>query len=100
MCNPDHIVQATPPTPHLATPAPAAVPQTVVAGPPTQRFWLVTEKAAPGMSQYDIDLFINSKWVRKFMDKEEQVVMEITKYLQAGPNKVSFVAKKNLGNAR
>ncbi len=76
-------------------PVPAAVPSVV-----TQRYWLVTEKAAPGMSQYDIDLFINSKFVRKFLDDEEHVVMEVTKYLVPGQNKLVFVAKKNLASAR
>ncbi|MBI3179430.1 MAG: hypothetical protein HYZ27_07190 [Deltaproteobacteria bacterium] len=78
----------------------AAPPSTAGGGPPSRRYWLVTEKAAPGMTQYDIDLFINAKWVRKFLDKEEQVVMEITKHLQAGRNKVSFIAKKNVGDVR
>lgn len=81
------------------TAAPAA-PTAPAGGPPSRRYWLVTEKAAPGMAQYDIDLFINSKWVRKFLDKEEHVVMEITKYLRAGPNTVQFVARKNVGSAR
>jgi len=79
------------------TPKPAPV---AVGGKPTHRYWLVTEKAAPGMTQYDIDLFINQKWIRKFLDQEEHVVMEITKYLRTGKNKLHFVAKKNIGTAR
>lgn len=67
---------------------------------PTRRYWLVTEKAAPGMAQYDIDLFVNSKWVRRFLDREDHVVMEITKHFVTGQNTVHLVAKKNLGNAR
>ncbi|OGQ90530.1 MAG: hypothetical protein A2289_08425 [Deltaproteobacteria bacterium RIFOXYA12_FULL_58_15] len=85
------------PTPTAATPAAADVGPS---GPATRRYWLVTEKSAPGMSQYDIDMFINSKWVRKFRDQEQQVVMEVSKYLQAGKNKIHFVAKKDLGTAR
>ncbi len=77
------------------TPAPEAP-----AGPPTRRYWLVTEKAAPGMAQYDIDLFVNAKWVRKFLDAEEHVILELTSYLRTGKNKVHFVAKKNVGSAR
>jgi hypothetical protein len=68
--------------------------------PPTRRYWLVTEKAAPGMSQYDIDLFVNAKWVRKFLDQEEHVVLEITQFLKTGKNKLHFVAKKDIGTAR
>ena len=66
----------------------------------TQRYWVVTEKAAPGMAQYDIDLFINSKFVRKLLDDEEQVVLEITKFLQPGDNKVVLIAKKNIKGTR
>lgn len=66
--------------------------------PPTRRYFLVTEKAAPGMTQYDVDVFINAKWVRKLIDEEEHIVMEITSHLRQGPNKVQFVAKKNLGD--
>ncbi|MBI5512000.1 MAG: hypothetical protein HY903_24850 [Deltaproteobacteria bacterium] len=83
-----------------AKPAPAGPATGAAGGAPTRHYYLVTEKAAPGMAQYDIDLFVNAKWVRKFMDSEEHVVMEITKFLVTGPNKVSFVAKKALGQAR
>ena len=88
--------------PGTPTPNPLPAPGGAVApgGTPVRRYWLVTEKVAPGMSQYDIDLFINGKWVRKFLDSEEHVVMELTKYLVTGPNKVNFVAKKDLSSAR
>jgi hypothetical protein len=79
------------------TPAPSA---TTVPGVVAKHYYLVTEKAAPGMTQYDVDLFVNAKWVRKFLDTEEHVIMEISKYLVPGPNKVSFVAKKAAGEAR
>lgn len=69
-------------------------------GAPTRRYFLVTEKAAPGMTQYDIDLYINGKWVRRFLDMEEHVVMELTKYVKTGANKLTFIAKKDLGTAR
>jgi hypothetical protein len=86
----------TPPaTPAAPTPPVAPAPAVV-----TRHYYLVTEKAAPGMTQYDIDLFVNAKWVRKFLDSEEHVIMEITKYLVPGPNKVSFVAKKDATQAR
>ena len=81
--------------------APESAPPATLAvgGPVTKKYFLVTEKAAPGMSQYDIELFINGKWVRKFLDSEQHVVMEVSKYLQAGQNKIRFLAKKNLGAA-
>ena len=79
-----------------AVPAPAAS----AGGPPTMHYWLVTEKSAPGMTQYDMDLYINNKLVRRLPSKEGQVVMNITKYLQSGPNKIYIMAKKNLTGGR
>ncbi len=89
-------------TQHAAsTPVAAPVTATADAGAaPTRRYFLVTEKAAPGMTQYDIDLYVGGKWVRRYLDMEEHVVMELTKYLKAGPNKLTFIAKKDLGTAR
>lgn len=69
-------------------------------GPTTRRYFLVTEKAAPGMSQYDIELYVNSKWVRKLLDAEEHIYLEITKYLVQGENKIRFIARKNLDGGR
>lgn len=69
-------------------------------GPPTKRYFLVTEKAAPGMSQYDIDLFINAKWVRKLLDDEDHIYLELTKHLKQGENKIRFIARKNIGARR
>ena len=85
-----------------ATPAPTAPtpPAAAATGVVSRHYYLVTEKAAPGMTQYDVDLFVNAKWVRKFLDSEEHVIMEISKFLVPGPNKVSFVAKKAAGEAR
>jgi len=83
--------------PPAATSAPQA-PTTP--GVVSLRYWLVTEKAAPGMSQFDIDLFVNSKFVRRFLDSEEHVVLELSKYLQTGDNRITFLAKKNMGETR
>lgn len=75
-----------------ATPPAAAAPE----APPTltRRYWLVTEQAVPGMAEYDIDLYINSKWIRKLRNNEEQIITEITRYLQPGKNTVLFSAQK------
>ncbi|MEW5851652.1 MAG: hypothetical protein AB2A00_22875 [Myxococcota bacterium] len=84
------------------TPAPAAAPAPVPAAPAqlTRRYWMVTEKNFPGMTQYEIDIFINSVWVRKVADDEEQQVFEVTRYLRPGRNVVHFTATKNMGSAR
>jgi hypothetical protein len=81
-----------------AQPAPAAAPATP--GVITKRYFLVTEQNEQGAAQYDLDLFINSKWVRKFRAGEDQVVMELTKLLQPGTNKLIFAATKHLEAGR
>jgi len=73
------------------------------APPPTQitrHYFLVSEQGQVGLSDYDIDLFVNSKFVRKLRSEEEQIVTEITKHLQPGRNVVTFVAHKRAGKER
>jgi hypothetical protein len=66
----------------------------------TKHYWLVSEQTGAGDAQFDVDLFINSKWVRKLKSSEEQIVMEITNLLQIGPNKLLLAATKNLAGGK
>ncbi len=65
------------------------------AGKPTRRYFLVTEHTPPG-TQYDLAIFINAQWIREVKASEPQLVMEITKYLRPGPNKVTLAATKRI----
>ncbi|MBU8899413.1 hypothetical protein KRR26_27735 [Corallococcus sp. M34] len=87
--------------PPAASPTPATPPPAVT-GPArlTQRYWLVTEQSVPGMTEYDIDLYLNSRWVRKLRNNEEQVVMDITKNLLPGDNTVTLIAHKSAVGSR
>ncbi len=60
----------------------------------TRHYFLVTEQTAVGMTDYDVDLYVNGKYVRKLRNGEDQIVSEVTKYLSPGSNKILFVAKK------
>lgn len=60
----------------------------------TRKYFLVTEQTAPGMTDYDIDVYVNSKWIRKLANNEEQVYTEITRYLTPGKNTVLLAAHK------
>ena len=60
---------------------------------PSQRYWLITERT-PSLADYDIDVFINGKWVRKFLNEEERQVVEISNYFKTGSNKVALMARK------
>ena len=60
---------------------------------PTQRYWLITERT-PVLADYDIDVFVNGKWVRKFLNEEDRQVVEISRYFKTGANKVALMARK------
>lgn len=66
----------------------------------TKRYWLVTEQVERGATQFDIDVYINAKWIKRFKNDSDQVVLEITKHLNPGKNKVLFAATKNLAEGR
>lgn len=66
----------------------------------TKHYFLVTEQGQVGAAEYDYDLFVNSKFVRKLKSDEEQIVTEVTKHLQPGKNVVTFVAHKRAGKDR
>jgi hypothetical protein len=65
----------------------------------TKKYFLVTEQAAPGMTEFDVDVYLNSKWLRKLKSSDEQIVTDITKSLQPGRNTLLFIAKKNVQGA-
>jgi hypothetical protein len=65
------------------------------AGKLSKRYFLVTEHTPPG-TQYDLAIFLNAQWIREVKASEPQLVMEITKYLRPGPNKVTLAATKRI----
>ncbi|MGZ6143033.1 MAG: hypothetical protein ACXWLM_06825 [Myxococcales bacterium] len=88
-----------------ATPAPvpvaaASMAPSTPAGVITKHYWMVSEDANGAQAQYDLDVFINSKWVRKIKAGEPQIVLEVTRYLQPGQNKVLFAATKHVEGGR
>jgi hypothetical protein len=88
-----------------AAPPPPAVAAVAAASPAppaaiTKHYFLVTDQADGAAAQYDVDVFVNSKWVRKVKSSDNQIVLEITRYFQPGPNKVLFAATKQIGAGR
>ncbi len=65
----------------------------------TRRYFLATEHTPPG-TQYDLAIFINAQWIREVKASEPQLVMEITKYLRPGANKVTLAATKRITGER
>jgi len=68
----------------------------VVSRATSGRYYLVSSQTVVGATGYDIDLYINAKWIRKLRSEESQVVSDVTRFFHAGQNKVLFMAKKNL----
>lgn len=60
----------------------------------TQKYFLVTEQTPAGMTEYEVDLFLNGKFMRTLKSGEEQLVTDITKQLKVGQNLVIIQAKK------
>lgn len=83
-----------------AQPPSAPVLQAAVQNAMTRHYWLVSEDQNSALAQYDLDVFVNARWVRKIKAGEPQIVLEITRYLQPGPNKVLFAATKRAEGGR
>jgi hypothetical protein len=66
----------------------------------TKHYWMVSESEDSAAAQYDIDVFVNSKWVHKIKAGDPQVVLDITKCVTAGPNKIRCAAVKHLDGGR
>src|ERR1700682_3221309 len=77
-----------------APPAPAPLIPSAVAAAMTKRYWLVSEEKDSASTQYDVDVFVNARFIRKIKAGEPQVVLEITRHLHPGANKVLFAASR------
>jgi hypothetical protein len=92
------VPRASPPPARAPEQAPRAAPA-AAPGRVTRRYFLATEHTPPG-TQYDLAIFINAQWIREVKGTEPQLVMEITKYLRPGPNKVTLSATKRIVGER
>lgn len=80
-------------------PVPAGEARPPAAAKVTRRYFLATDHTPPG-TQYDLAIFINAQWIREIKASEPQVVMEITKYLRPGGNKITLAATKRITGDR
>jgi hypothetical protein len=86
-----------------STSTPSSTPSTAQPTPgATQgghRFYIATMQppGRTGTAQWDIDVYINQTFVRKFRSKDPEPVFEISRFLKPGPNVVHFTAKKEEG---
>jgi len=96
---------AAPPATSAPSALPARPPMAALEPRPTdklgRRYFLVAEETAHGITEYDVAVFVNGRWVRELRSDGDAEPFELTRFLQLGPNKVTMVATKRLqGTAR
>jgi len=63
------------------------------------RYYLVSFFNKKAATQYDIEVFINGKMIRRIRARNDQVAIEITQHIRRGrKNEVIFVSRKNYGS--
>ena len=83
-------------TPARRTPARRSAMKTV--GSATEKYYLVSFFNKQGATQYDIELFINGKMIRRIRSRSGQIAVDVTRFIKRGkPNEVIFVSRKNYG---
>lgn len=85
------VAQAPVPPAPVAPAAPARI---------TKRYWLVVKQTAPGMTEFDVDVYINAKWLMTVRNAQYDDAIDITRQLAPGSNTVVFEAKKITQGAR
>lgn len=66
----------------------------------SKRYFLVTEQTRPGAVQYDLEIFVNGRLVRRIEEDEPQLITEISASLQPGSNTIRIKATKNIEKGR
>ena len=91
-----------PPVPRAQPrPTPRKVPPPKARFNPALKYFLVSQNTRPGSVQFDVDVYINRRWVRKVRNRDSQLVFAVNRYLKPGKNTVHFAATKNYdGKAR
>jgi len=60
------------------------------------KYFLVSWPSKPqGYAQYDVDVYINGKWLRKIRNHEGQVIQDVTKQISRGKVVAYFAATKS-----
>jgi hypothetical protein len=88
-----------PPPPAAQSPRPPAAGEARPFGTLTRRYYLVARQTEPGITEYDVSVFLNGRWVREVRSDGDGQPFEVTRFLQPGPNKVTLVATKRLAGA-
>jgi hypothetical protein len=99
----------SPPPPQPPAPAPAAPPPVTPPPPPPPPIakpavprptWLISKESFHGATQYDIDVYINEAFVKKVRSVDDPIVLDVSRWVQNGENRVRMIAVKQLGERR
>jgi hypothetical protein len=60
----------------------------------TKRYFLVATQNAPGMPEYEMDVYVNAKYLLTLKSTLDQEVIDITRNLVLGGNTITIEAKK------
>ncbi len=85
-------------TPAPTSPAPAAPAAPVQAL--SKRYWLISKQPHKGLAQYEVDVYLNGKFVKKVRAQDDPVILDVTRSVRPGPNEVKLVATKAMGDKR
>jgi hypothetical protein len=98
---PGYDLRSSLPPEALEAPKPVTpAPNNALAGKVSKRYWVVTSQTQPGATQFDVDLYINGKWIRRFKNDESTAVVDVTKHMIPGVNKIILAGTKNLADGR
>jgi hypothetical protein len=81
-------------------PAPTAPPPAASVAAVSKRYWLVSKQPRKGLAQYDVDVYLNGKFVKKVRAQDDPVILDVTRAVRSGANEVKLVATKNMGDKR
>ena len=82
--------------PSATAPRATAVP-TGAAPAGAAHFFIATVQPHAGAAQWDVDVYINNVFVRRFRSRDAEPYFEITRFLRVGSNNVRFLARKEEG---
>jgi hypothetical protein len=92
---PGYDLKAAAPATTATQPEARPLPATSELGKVSKRYWIVASQTQPGTTQFDVDLYVNKKWIRRFRNGDGTAVVELTKHLAPGDNSIIFAATKS-----
>jgi hypothetical protein len=80
--------------------APGSAPAAPSAQALSKRYWLISKQPKKGMAQYEVDIYLNGKFVKKVRAQDDPVILDVTKSVRPGVNEVKLIATKTMGDKR